>query len=109
MAGCDTEQGAKRGVAGTAAGKAEGELDEIGLEVLAARAVGDAQSPDREVGGAAGHARRDGGGGRGHDDTGRGVGVARGLAELHGLGTQEKGRITSGNFARLFQVEHKQE
>ena len=33
------------------------------------------------------------------------VEVARVLAELHGLENQEMGLITSGNFARLFQVE----
>ncbi len=35
------------------------------------------------------------------------VEVARALAELHGLEIQEMARITSGNFARLFQVELK--
>ena len=35
------------------------------------------------------------------------VEVARTLAELHGLEIQEMARITSGNFARLFQVELK--
>src|SRR3984893_9397408 len=50
MAGGDTEQGAEGGVAGSAAVEAKDELVEVGLEMLAAQAVIDAQSPDLEVG-----------------------------------------------------------
>ena len=50
MAGGDAEQGAEGGVAGAAAVEAEDELVEVGLEMPAAQAVIDAQSPDLEVG-----------------------------------------------------------
>ncbi len=45
MAGGDAEQGAEGGGAGAAAVEAEDELVEIGLEMLAAQAVIDAQGP----------------------------------------------------------------
>ena len=50
MASGDAEQGAERGVPGTAAVEAEDELVEIGLQMLAAQAVIDARGPDLEVG-----------------------------------------------------------
>ena len=40
----DAEEGSERGMAGTAAVEAEGELVEIGLEVLAAQAMVDAEA-----------------------------------------------------------------
>ena len=46
----DAEQGAEGGMAGAAAVEAEDEFVEIGLEMRAAQAVIDAQSPDLEVG-----------------------------------------------------------
>ena len=45
MAGGDAEQGAERGMPGAAAVEAEDELVEIGLQMLAAQAVVDAQAP----------------------------------------------------------------
>ena len=50
MAGGDAEQGAEGGVPGVAAVEAEDELVEVGLEMLAAQAVIDAQTPDLKVG-----------------------------------------------------------
>ncbi len=49
MASGDAEQGAERGVPGAATVEAEDELVEIGLEMLAAQAVIDAQHLDLEV------------------------------------------------------------
>src|SRR6267378_8581845 len=49
VASGDAEQGAERGVSGTAAVEAEDELVEIGLQMLAAQAVVDTQRPDLEV------------------------------------------------------------
>ena len=46
MAAGDAEQGAERGVPGSAAVEAEDELVEIGLQMLAAQAVVDTQRPD---------------------------------------------------------------
>ena len=46
----DAEQGSESGVPGAAAIEAEGEFIEVGLEVLAAQPVIDAQRPDLEVG-----------------------------------------------------------
>src|SRR5271169_5311948 len=49
--GCgDAEQGAERGMPSSAAVEAKDELIEIGLKVLSAQAVIDAQGPDLEVG-----------------------------------------------------------
>ena len=49
--GCgDAEQGTEGGVPGSAAVEAEDELVEIGLQVVAAQAVIDAQGPDFEIG-----------------------------------------------------------
>jgi DDE domain len=55
----DTEQGSEGGVAGSTAIEAEGELVEIGLEMGAAEAVVDAQSPGLEVGEHAVHPGQD--------------------------------------------------
>jgi hypothetical protein len=50
VAGGDAEHGAEGGVPGAAAIESEDELVEVGLELLAAQAVIDAQGPDLEVG-----------------------------------------------------------
>ena len=50
MAGGDAKQGAEGGVPGAAAVEAEDELVEVGLEMLAAQAMIDAQTPYFEVG-----------------------------------------------------------
>ena len=50
MAGGDAEQGSEGGVSGAPAVEAEDEFIEVGLEVLAAQPVVDAQGPDLEVG-----------------------------------------------------------
>ena len=50
MAGGDGEQGAEGGVPCAAAIEAEDEFIKVGLEMPAAQAVIDAQSPDLEVG-----------------------------------------------------------
>ena len=70
MAGGDAKQGAEGGVTCSAAVEAEDELVEIGLEVLAAQAVIDAQGPDFEVGEDAVHPRQDDMGGHAADDMG---------------------------------------
>ena len=49
MAGADAEKGAESGMASAAAVEAEDELVEVGLKVLAAQAVIDAECPDLEV------------------------------------------------------------
>jgi len=48
--GGDAEQREKGGLADTAVIEAEGKLVEIGLEVVAAQTVVDAQCPDLELG-----------------------------------------------------------
>ena len=70
MAGGDAEQGAEGGMPGAAAVEAEDELVEIGLEMLAAQAVIDAQGPDLEVGEDAVHPGQDDMGGHLADDMG---------------------------------------
>ena len=57
MAGANAEKGAEGGVPGAAAVEAEDELIKIGLKVLAAQAVIDAERPDLEVGEDAVHPR----------------------------------------------------
>jgi len=59
VCGGDAEKGAEGGMSGTAAVEAEDELIEIGLKVLAAQAVIDAERPDLEVGEDAVHPRQD--------------------------------------------------
>jgi hypothetical protein len=59
VAGTDAEKGADGGVPGAAAVEAEDKLIEIGLKVLAAQAVVDAERPDLEVGEDAVHPRQD--------------------------------------------------
>ena len=49
MASGDAEEGAERGVRGTATVEAEDELVEMGLQMRAARAVVDTQRPHLEV------------------------------------------------------------
>ena len=66
----DAEQGAECGVPRAAAVEAEDELIEIGLEVVAAQAVVDAQGPDLEVGEDAMHPGQDDMGGHLADDMG---------------------------------------
>ena len=50
MLGGDAEEGSECGMSGAPAVEAEDEFIEIGLEVLAAQPVIDAQGPDLEVG-----------------------------------------------------------
>ena len=50
MCGGDAEEGAERSVSGAAAVEAEDELIEVGLQVLTAQPVIDAQGPNFEVG-----------------------------------------------------------
>ena len=69
VAGGDAEQGAEGGVAGSAAVEAKDELVEVGLEMLAAQAVIDAQGPDLEVGEDPVHPWQDNMGGHFADDT----------------------------------------
>ena len=57
MAGGNAEKGAEGGMASAAAVEAESKLVEIGLKVLAAQAVIDAERPDLEVGEDAVHPR----------------------------------------------------
>ena len=59
MAGGNAEKGAEGGMASAAAVEAESKLVEIGLNVLAAQAVIDAERPDFEVGEDAVHPRQD--------------------------------------------------
>ena len=59
MTGGDAEQGAERGMAGAATVEAKDELVEIGLKMIAAQAVIDAQCPDLEVGEDAVHPGQD--------------------------------------------------
>jgi len=70
VAGGDAEQGAEGGVPGAAAVEAEDELIEVGLEVLAAQPVIDAQGPDLEVGEDPVNPRQDDVGGHLADDMG---------------------------------------
>ena len=70
MPGADAEKGAEGGMPGAAAVKAENELIEIGLKVLAAQAVIDAKRPYLEVGEDAVHPRQDDMGGHLADDVG---------------------------------------
>ena len=66
----DAEQRAERGMPGAAAVETEDELVEIGLQMLAAQAVVDAQGPDLEVGEDAVHPRQHDMGGHLADDMG---------------------------------------
>ena len=50
MGSCDAEQGSECGVPGSPTVEAKDEFIEVGLEVLAAQPVIDAQDPDLEVG-----------------------------------------------------------
>ena len=59
MADADGEKGAEGGMPGAAAVEAEDKLVEVGLKVLAAQAVIDAERPDLEVGEDAVHPRQD--------------------------------------------------
>ena len=69
--GCgDAEQRTEGGMPGTAAVEAEDELVEIGLQVLAAQAVIDAQGPDFEIGEDAVRPGQDDMGGHVADDMG---------------------------------------
>ena len=70
MAGGDTEQGAEGCGAGAASVEAEDELVEIGLKMLAAQAVVDAQGPHLEVGEDPVHPGQDNVGGHLADDMG---------------------------------------
>ena len=63
MAGADAEKGAEGGMPRAAAVEAEDKLVEVGLKVLAAQTVIDAECPDLEVGEDAVHP--------GQDDVGR--------------------------------------
>src|SRR6266567_5511438 len=70
MGGVYAEQGAEGGGPGAATVEAEDELVEVGLEVLAAQAVVDAQGPDLEVGEDPVHPGQDDVGGHFADDMG---------------------------------------
>ena len=70
MAGGDAKQGAEGGVPGAAAVEAEDELVEVGLEMLAAQAMIDAQTPYFEVGEDPVHPRQHDMGGHLADDVG---------------------------------------
>ncbi len=64
----ESEEGIEGGVAGAAAVKAKDELVEVGLQVLAAQTVVDAERPCLEVGEDAVDPRHGGAGGVGGDD-----------------------------------------
>jgi len=70
VGGGDAEEGSERSVPGAAAVEAEDEFIEVGLEVLAAQPVIDAQGPDLEVGEDPVHPGQDDMGGHLADDMG---------------------------------------
>ena len=103
MGGGDAEQRAEGGMPGAAAVEAEDELVEIGLQVLAAQAVVDAQGPDLEVGEDAVRPRQHDMGGHVADDMGivsdaGSAGISRPSV---GLGGGASGEIVARKACRL--------